>query len=212
MSDLTQYVIKNNKITLRGDGIVSVFPDLAVIRLGLVSEGENLNQLQSENGMIVSEIIQSLEEIGVDNISTFNYSIEKNYIYENSSRIDKGYIIRNILEIRTFDMENVGIIVDTAVASGANQVDQVLFQVSDPSNYYQEALNLAIMDGIKKAKNIRESFGFNINMHPTNILEHGIIKESPTSFNLAREADAETMILPGDQRITASVTMEFLME
>ena len=212
MTDSREVTIKNNKIILRGDGVVSVFPDLTVIRLGVVSEGENLSQLQAENGMVVSNIIQALEQIGVDNISTLNYFIEKNYVYEDGSRIDRGYIIRNILEIKTSDMDNIGLIIDTAVANGANHVEQVLFQVFDPSVYYQEALNLAIMDAIEKARNIGETFGFKINMTPTNIMEHGTIKEPPVPFSLAREFDAVTPILPGDQRITASVTMEFMME
>ena len=212
MSDSTQYTMNNNKITLRGDGIMLVIPDLAVVRLGVISEGESLAQLQSENGLIVSNVIQALEQMGVDNISTFNYSIDKNYVYENDRRIDRGYIIRNILEIRTFDMGNIGTIIDTAVASGANQVDLVSFQVSTPLEYYQEALNLAIMDGIEKARNISETFGFNINLTPVNILEHGTTWEPPMPFNLAREVNAVTPILPDDQRVTASVTMEFIME
>ena len=207
----TWYPEDNNKITLRGDGIMFVFPDLAVIRLGLVSEGESLAQLQSENAAITNIIIGALEQIGVDDISTFSFSVDKNYIYENGRRIDRGYIIRNILEIRTFDMENVGVIIDTAVANGANQVDLVSFQVSTPSEYYGEALNLAIMDGIEKARNISETFGFNIHPIPISIVEHGTSQEAPMPFSLAREADAATPVLPGEQRIAAGVTMEFEM-
>lgn len=212
MNNSIQYNVKDNRIILRGDGLVSVFPDLAIIRLGLVSEGENLTQLQEDNSVIVSNIISAIEAIGVEEISTFDYSIEKNIIYEDGRRIDRGYIIRNILEIKTFDMENLGLIIDTAVASGANQVDQVLFQVSNPSDYYQEALNLAIMDGIEKARNIGETFGFNINITPISITEAGSAIEPPVPFNLAREVGSITPILPGDQTIRASVTMEFINE
>ena len=209
MSDLIPEMIENSKITLRGEGVVTVFPDLAVIRLGVVSEGESLANLQSENALLVDNVVNALEQIGAHDISTFAYTIDKNYIYENGNRIDRGYIVRNILDIRTFDMENVGVIIDTAVANGANQVELVSFQISNPSEYYQEALNLAIMDGIDKARNISETFGFNINLIPVRIIEHGALQEPPRPFNVAREVDVTTPILAGDQRIVASVTIEF---
>ena len=201
--------ISNNKITLRGDGIIFVFPDLAVLRLGVISEGESLAQLQSENASMVDNVIRALEQIGATDISTFSYSVDKNYVYEDNRRIDRGYIVRNIIEIRTYDMENVGTIIDTAVQNGANQVDLITFQVSNPSQYYQEALNLAIMDAIEKARNISETFGFNINLTPTSIVEHNTWEEQPVPYNIAREVDVTTPILPGDQRIVASVTTIF---
>ena len=212
MSDLVTGINENNRIILRGEGVVTVFPDIAVIRLGVVSEGESLADLQSENALLVDGVVSALEQIGVQDISTFNYTIDKNYIYENGNRIDGGYIIRNILDIRTFEMEDVGVIIDTAVANGANQVELVAFQISNSSEYYQEALNLAIMDGIEKARNISETFGFNINQTPVRITEHGGLQEPPRLFNVAREEDTVTPILPGDQRIFASVTIEFAIE
>lgn len=204
MSDL------KSRITIRGDGLVSAFPDLLVVRLGVVSEGESLSQLQFENAAIIEDIIQTLEELGVEEIITFTYSIDKNYIFDNGSRIDGGYIIRNILEIRTFDLDNIGTIIDAATASGANQVDLVTFQIFDSSKYYQEALNLAIIDGIDKARNISEAFELDINLSPASITEHNTIQSSPMPFNLARESMTTTPILPGDQDIIASVTMEFI--
>ena len=66
--------------------------------------------------------------------------------------VDRGYTVRNIFEIRTFEPGQVGVIIDAAVSAGANVTDLISFEVSDPEYYYQQqALNLAVADCNKKS-------------------------------------------------------------
>lgn len=201
--------LDSNRITLEGEGKVRAYPDLAVVRLGVISEGLNLSVLQTENAVIIRNIVDILNEMGVEDISTFQYTVDKNYVFRNNQRIDEGYIVRNILEIEIFDMTNLGTFIDTAVELGANYVDSIFFQISDPSTYYQEALNLAIKDGIDKASNISNEFGLNINLTPRSITEQVTSLQAPRPFYASRDGIETTPILPGDREIAANVTLEF---
>ena len=77
-------------------------------------------------------------------------------------------------------------------------------------HYYQEALNLAIKDGIDKARNITDEFGFNINFTPRSITEHITPLEAPRPFFASRDTIETTPILPGEREIAANVTLEFI--
>jgi uncharacterized protein len=199
-----------NNIILRGEGKVTTMPDVAIVRLGVVTEGVDLTTIQSKNAMIVQNIIQILEQMGIDDISTFQYTIDKNYTFEDGVRIDNGFLVRNILEIKVYNMEQTGNIIDTAVEYGANIVDSISFEVSNPSIYYQEAINLAIMDGIDKARSIMNNLGININLIPAKIVENSTISQPPVPFFATRESNVSTPIQPGDKDIIANVTLEFV--
>lgn len=117
--------------------------------------------------------------------------------------------MRNIFEIRTENMSQVGAIIDQAVSSGSNVVDLISFEVLDAGTYYLQALNLAVMDAYQKAKSIAQSMRLNLDTVPLNITENtpGPVPIS-RSFT-AGESAYTTPIEPGNLDIEASVTVEF---
>ena len=104
--------------------------------------------------MISQAVLQSLQQLGITDINTYEYNINKIYEYEDSMQIDKGYSARNILEIKTNNLGQVGYVIDTAVYYGANIVDLVHFDILDKEVYYLQVLNLAIENAIRKADSI----------------------------------------------------------
>lgn len=200
---------QNNTMVLTGDGKITTLPNTAILRLGVQTTGENLVTTQSDNAQISQIILQSLMQLGVSDIKTYQYLIEKNYVYEDNTRIDKGYTVQNILEINLTDLSQIGKVIDTAVNSGANVVDFISFQVSDPDFYYQQALNLAVMNAIQKAESITKLLGLDTELIPTKIVENSTTRiPSPLNYNL-REIATVTPIQPGTYQITAQVTAEF---
>ena len=112
--------LNNKTMTLQGQGQVFTVPNVSIVQLGVVTTGENLVDTQAENALISQQIIQILQSMGVVDIKTAQYSINKVYDYENGRQIDRGYLVRNILEIKTNNLEMVGNIIDSTVLSGAN--------------------------------------------------------------------------------------------
>lgn len=194
-------------MTLTGQGRVTAMPDLAVIRLGVELTGADLTSVQSQNAMLSQSVLDALDRLGISDVRTFQYTIDKYYEYNDGTPVFRGYTVRNILEFRTGDMNQLGTIVDTAVSSGANVVDLISFEVTDPDSYYRQALDLAVSDAIEKAKSISESLGIRVESIPVNITETSAQSRPPQPFQ--REL-AATPIVPGSLTIEASVTAEFL--
>jgi uncharacterized protein YggE len=198
------------KMILTGRGQVTVTPDLAALRLGVQTTGDNVTAAQAENTESSRNVINSLRQLGITDIRTVQYQINKLYDYEDGRQIDRGYQVRNILEIRTDRMEDVGNVIDTAVYHGANTVESITFDVEDPSLYYQQALNLAVEDAMQKADAI--AAGLQISFQPVPVL----ITEStgaPIPFRTAyaaREGSFSTPVEPGNMQIEANVTVEFV--
>ena len=198
---------EDNTITLNGRGQTTPIPDIAIIRLGVQTQGVDLNKVQSENANLSQAVIDALRQIGITDIRTFQYTIDKLYEYENGKQIDKGYTVRNILEIKINDIGQTGQVIDTAVANGANVVDLVSFDVSNRDLYYQEALNRAITNAIEKAESISQHLGIPVNLIPIRI-EETSAAPVPILRNVAERAFA-TPIEPGELLIEAFVTAVF---
>lgn len=193
-------------MTLTGQGHVFAVPDTAVIRLGVQTTGENLALIQSENARKIQGVIQVLKQLGVTDIKTFQYTIDKNYEYENGKQIDKGYTVRNIIEIRTNNLQGVGNIIDSAVNAGSNAVELISFDVSNQDYYYKHALNLAVMNAVDKAKSISMNLGIKADLIPIHIAENSSLAVPMQQFQ--REY-AKTPILPGNIKIEAMITADF---
>lgn len=198
--------LHNRTMTLTGQGQVTAVPNIALVHLGVQTTGENLTSIQNENARITQSIIQALQRMGVSDIKTFQYSIDKLYDYENGRQIDRGFSVRNVLEIRTSKIDMVGNIIDAAVNSGANVVELISFDVSNREYYYQQALNMAVMNAMQKSKSIAMNLGIQSDPIPVKIVENSMLPIQPY---FRQELAATTPIMAGTLKIEASVTIDF---
>lgn len=196
-----------NVIIVSGRGRVTAIPDLAVIRLGVLSTGEVLSDIQEENARISQSVLNSLKNAGVNDIRTYQYVIDKKFDFENNIRIDRGYIIRNMFEIQTGMLDSVGSIIDLAVSQGANLVESIIFEVSAADQYYLEALRIALMNGTEKAAAMAEAFNARLDTIPARIVENS--SPMPLARTFLGEDFITTPVEPGTTQIEALVTMEF---
>jgi uncharacterized protein YggE len=201
-SNINEY----NTMILSGKGRISVAPDTAFLQLGVQTTGERLETIQEENAAISQAVLQTLMQFNITDIKTHQYEITKLYDYENGQQIDKGYSVRNLFEIRTDQLDLVGSILDSVVAQGANVVDFIRFEVSDPEPYYRKALNLAIADSYEKANSIADRFGLPLYPYPKRIIENSTAI-TPFQTIEMRQGAFTTPIEPGTNQIEASVTV-----
>lgn len=204
---------RTKTLRVQGNGNVKAVPDTANIILGVQTENKDLRIAQNENSVIATRIINSLESIGIDeeNINTDTYLIEPQYDFVDGRQIFRSYKVINSIKIVTRDVNNVGKIVDTATANGANIVSTINFSLSDSSPYYRRALNLAVENAIIKARDISDSLGVLLDDIPITIVE----SRSNYISNTERKTLAATTItpiLPGQINISASITATFNYE
>ena len=197
--------VHNRTMTLTGHSEMEIAPDIIIIRLGVQTTGENLSQIQADNARISQSIIQTLQRMGITDIKTSQYSIDRVYDFEDGRQIDRGFSVRNILQIRTTNLEAAGSIIDAAVNAGANVVDLITFDISNREYYYQQVLNMAILNAIQKANSITMNLGYSTPALVVNIVENAAIPFLPVQREFAA-----TPIIPGTIRIEANVTVDFV--
>lgn len=204
---------KNNQtktLRVQGKGNVNVAPDTANIILGVQTENTDLKIAQNENSVIATRIINSLKSIGIDekNINTDTYLIEPQYDFVDGRQVFRSYKVINSIRIVTKDINNVGKIVDTATANGANLVSTINFSLSDAEPYYRRALNLAVENAIIKARDISNSLGVVLDDIPITVVEKNS-NYIPSTERRTLAATAVTPIMPGQIDISASITATF---
>lgn len=197
------------KMIFNGKGVVTVNPDIAIIRLGVQTNGESVTAAQTDNARISQQILEALKKLGNIEIKTYQYQIEKVYDYEDGTRIDRGYSVRNIYEIRTGNVGQTGFIIDTSVNNGANIVESVSFDVALPEKYYQQALSQAVNDAYNKAKTISSSLRIMFDPVPILISESSAMPVPYSQMFTARGGEYSTPIESGNKQIEATVTVEF---
>ena len=198
----------NNCMSVTGKGSVTAIPDIVTIRLGVLTSGENLSIAQEENARISQMILEGLRQMGVTDIKTYRYTIDKLYDYDNGIRIDRGYSVTNVFEIRSDMLDIAGTIIDSAVSLGANLIEIINFELSATEQYYLEALNIALYNALNKAKFMANELGARLNALPVSVIESSI-QPAPIARSFLGEGQFTTPIEPGTTQIDASVILEF---
>ncbi len=196
-----------------GMGKVFVEPDVAEVRLGVVTQHLEAQLAQQDNATTVRRVIQSLEEIGIpkENIQTVDYSIFPQYDYSNNIQKFKGYQVANMLAVTT-SLNLVGIVIDTAIRFGVNRVLNISFSVKNKEAYYLHALELAVHDAYKKAGVIAQLMRVALYPVPVSIIEQSPL-QPPTPYKMVSSSElvggVATPIEPGRIEIDAKVETNF---
>ncbi|MCQ6564118.1 SIMPL domain-containing protein [Paenibacillus mendelii] len=204
----------NRLITVTGEGKVSTAPKRAIIVLGVITESPSLATAQSENASAVTNVINALLSLNIprEQIQTVTYRIEIQYNYEDGTQILRGYRVTHLLQITIDRVEQTGLVVDTAVNSGANFVSSIRFTVPNLEIYYNQALSTAIQNAESKANTIARTLGVTLIRTPVKITEETQVIEPPIPFQaslLTEGAAVPTPIQPGELEIRAVLRAQY---
>jgi len=154
-------------ITVVGEGKVSAKPDIAQAQIGVEVFAPTVQEATRENNERMGAVMAKLKELGIaeKDIQTSNYSIysERRYPEVPLSEGEPGeeitYRVSNMVQVTIRQLDQVGEIIDEAVAAGANSVYGISFAIDDPSELQGEARTLAIADAQAKAEELARLAG-----------------------------------------------------
>ncbi|PAE24265.1 MULTISPECIES: SIMPL domain-containing protein [Bacillaceae] len=205
---------KPNTIRVSGEGKIAVQPDQANIKLGVLTEDQELQKAQEQNAAAISNVKKALNAIGITDkqIQTSDFSIFPQYDFVDGKQIFRGYKVEHILDITVNEIENTGLVVDTAVDSGANTVRGITFETENRQELYQKALSLAVLDAFRKAETIASSLRVQLISTPVSVSEGTLGLVQPVSFESSTfvKSAVSTPIQPGTIEIQSLITAEFI--
>ena len=150
------------KVTVVGEAIAKVEPDVAVLVLSVVTQSNQAITAQQENARKSEAVAKAIQATAGNSaeIKTSDYSLQPQYDYRDN-RLPKivGYNARNSVIISMSDLKNVGAVVDAASRAGANSVDRVSFDLRQTSPVRGQALADATQQAMNKAQSIARALG-----------------------------------------------------
>lgn len=196
-----------------GEGFVT--PDMATITIGVTTLGQDASKAQNDNALQSGRTRDAIRALGIaeSDIQTSNYSFQPNYeTGERSRNKISGYVVNNSIVVTVRNTKLVGRVIDTALASGANEISSLDFSARDTEAVRKEALLAAVSDARQKADILAQGVGRRI-IGIKSVSENTGTLESRrlNSSMLMLAKDAATPIEAGSLSLSANVHIEYIL-
>lgn len=206
-------------ISVSGSGTASAQPDEVVVRLGVETTAETAREAVAQNSEQMTAVIDALREAGIpaENIQTQTIQLRARYETvrpEPGAREERelvGYEARNIVEARTDDLEAVGELLDAAVQAGANRIEGLRFELSDPTELLERARAAAWEDAEQKAEQLGALAGVELAAVLT-ITEATTAPRPAPGVGALLEREAAVPIEPGTEDVRVDLQVTWSLE
>lgn len=150
-------VIQNNdnkgQISVNTSASKEIAPDVVEISFAIQTyDTKSMQNATLENKKISNKVLTELKNmINTDNgdfIKTSDFSASPVYTYVNSKKTFDKYEVSNRVIVHTKSIDKIGPMIDKAISSGATNVSNLSFSVSN----YETHCNGLIAEATKKAK------------------------------------------------------------
>ena len=151
-----------NTITVIGEGTGSGAPDIAKVNLGVQVSDTDVNAATQKAADDMEAVLAALTAQGVapEDIHTsyYNLYVERPFNPEGTAT-EPIYQVSNTVEVTIRDLEQVTTILGAAIEAGANNINSVTFDVTDPAPLHSEARQQAIEDAKATAEELAQLNG-----------------------------------------------------
>jgi uncharacterized protein len=152
-------------ISTSATGEARYVPDRATISLGVQTRAATAAKASADNAIKQRAVIDAIRAQGIapDQISTVNYNLNAEQVY-NPQAGDKaprvtGYVATNTVRVEVKKVEQVGALIDAAIAKGANDVSSLDFHSSAPDSLRRLALADAYRQAVADATVLARAAG-----------------------------------------------------
>lgn len=213
-------------ISVTGTAMTSIDPDLLVVTFGVETQEETAKQALDINSKTMNEIIKAIKstKITEDEINTSRFNIHPVYEGHEDPLTKRwkqelvGYKVTNTITVETSKLDLAADIIDRAVTSGANRVDNVSFTLSPEKHekIKDDLIEKAILNAKAKAENALEPLNYSIiGVKAVSLSEFGMPSPPPIPmFNMAYDEgfamkSSSTSIFSSEQDVSTTANVVF---
>lgn len=225
VSDKTLYpssLYETNSIIVNSSEKVTVVPDIAEVVYSVRTQAKEAADCQQKNAEAVSQVIDLLKSLNIEekSIQTSDYYMNPIYNYSGSTARVTGYEAAAILTVSDLPIDGLDSILSQSVSTGINTIESITYQASKYDESYQQALSAAVTAAYQKAQVLAKAAGCNVGQ-VINIQEtSGYSQARYTDNALARKYssmavkeemafDTAGSVMPGEIQVEASITVEY---
>jgi hypothetical protein len=216
------------QMSVTGEGKITARPNVAIFTASVLTQAQKVKDAQNENSRRSNAIIEFLKKNGVGekDIKTVGYNISPQYRYYNEPRCLSypcppqnppeiaSYQVQHTIEVKVRDLDKADNLLDGVVASGANEIGSIRFDIDDKDALLAKARKEAIEDAKGKARVLAQDLGVRLGKIVS-------FSESGSPIPIFARAAAEAKggfgggaapapeVEPGEQEIRSTVTITY---
>ncbi|MCC7242463.1 MAG: SIMPL domain-containing protein [Acidobacteria bacterium] len=199
-------------VVVQGEGVLRMAPDQAFVRIGAESRSRNPRDAQSANAEAMTGVQQRVAAAGVprDAIRTLAVALQQEFDYADGRQTLRGYVARNVVEVRVDELSRLAAVLDASVGAGATSIQALRFEVKQRAEVERDALAQAVADALARAEAAARGAGRMVD-RVVRIEEAGAPSVArPQAMEMARmaaDAAPATPVAEGEIEIRARVTV-----
>ena len=196
-------------ISATGEGRREMAPDKATIVLGVETRARTPAAAASANADRMTAIRAALVRAGVAerDIATARYSLGLHYTGREGQ--DTMYVAANLVTVTTRQLDQVGRIIDTGLGAGANNINQLNYDLSDRTQANSQALADAVTNARQQAETMAAAAGGRLGDLMELTTQPGEYRPyfaGDMAMARMQSNAAPTPVSPGQVTVTANVT------
>ncbi|HTJ26136.1 MAG TPA: SIMPL domain-containing protein [Candidatus Limnocylindria bacterium] len=206
-------------LTVTGRASVDRMPDEAVVAFAIITDDANAGRATSANNTAYNTLVTRLGGLGLGpsalKTTGFDVAYNPRPAQPNPQFAQRyGYVVTRSVSVTTTRTDQVGAVIDAAVAAGVTNVNTVTFGLHDRSGAYRAALGAAVADAQDQAHALADAAHVRLG-RIQRISPIGPVVPGPRPLNVAfsRVAPAAppvpTEVQPSDLSVQASVTITY---
>jgi uncharacterized protein YggE len=145
-------------VTVTGEAEASGAPDIAVMTLGVTSEGASAAAALQANAAAMRQVVEAVRGQGIEarDLQTSSLSVQPRYAADPKSGAERpaivGYVASNQVRVRVRNLAVLGGLIDRVVAAGSNEIRGLAFDLADRDRLLEGARRGAVRDAIRRAE------------------------------------------------------------
>lgn len=202
-----------NGITVSGQGVVALAPDMATIRLGVTERAELASDAMAQTSEKVAAILAQLDALAVAGLDRQTSGLYLRPVYDNRPRDDNapqqvvGYEAGNTVSVTVRDLTKLGPLLDAVIAKGANDFNGLQFGLQDNAEALIAARKGAVADAMARAAQLADAAGVKLgNLVRMSESSQGFM---PMEMKSAQMRSMDMPIATGEIDVSAQVTLQF---
>jgi uncharacterized protein len=144
--DASQAGKPSRTITVSSTATVKATPDEAVVNFGVRTEDADSKVAFAQNAKDMAAVLDSLAAAGIkdEDIQTLSIGLDQRVENRGKPNEQRTFVATNSVQVKIHDLAAIGGVIDAAVQAGADSVNDIRFELSDPNTIRTDALTQAV--------------------------------------------------------------------
>ena len=205
-------------ITVVGIGKVTGQPDVAHVTVGIETQAPSLQTAVDDNKAKMTVLLETLKKLGLadKDIQTSNYSVYTERVTPPAPGAEVStdqmiYHVTNQVDVIVRDVNQLGDVLDKAVAAGANNIYGVNFSVEDTSKLESDARAKAVENAKARAQELAQLNGLQLG-EVLSVSEVIGGSAFPMDYGVKGLGGGGTPVQPGELEMSLSIQITYAVK